>query len=63
MSGDQDGYEWENVPSGNWPTRVVPDKGPLNGCVRVWYLLQLQLEVDSKLAGEYLHREHVLVCT
>jgi len=36
MSDEQDGCEWVNV---FWyqPTQIVPDKGPLNGCVcEVW---------------------------
>ena len=29
-----------------WPTRVVPDKRPLNGCVRVCvYVLSIRLSV------------------
>ena len=26
-----------------WPSRVVPDKGPLNGCVCVWAFSALTL--------------------
>ena len=33
MSDDQDGCEWVNVPSGTGVPGIVPDKGPLNGCV------------------------------
>ena len=35
MSNDQDGCEWVNVFFWYRPTRVVPDKRPLNGCVCV----------------------------
>jgi len=35
MSDHQDGCEWVNISSGTGPTRVVPDKRPLNGCVCV----------------------------
>jgi len=34
MFDGQGGCEWVNVSSGTgWLTRVVPEKGPLNGCV------------------------------
>jgi len=36
MFDGQGGCEWVNVSSGTgWLTRVVPEKGPLNGCVCV----------------------------
>jgi len=37
MSDDQDGCEWVNVPSGTGLPGIVPDTGPLNGCVCVWF--------------------------
>ena len=41
MSNDHDGCEWVNVSSGTGPHGVVPDKGPLNGCVCVCVLVTL----------------------
>ena len=38
MSDDQDGCEWVIVSSRYWPTWIVPEKGPLNGCVCVYYI-------------------------
>jgi len=40
MSDDQDGCEWVSVLFWYRPTRVVPDQGPLNGCVCVFYYFE-----------------------
>jgi len=38
--GEQDGCEWVCV-LWYWPTQVVSDSGPLNGCVCVYYKFRL----------------------
>jgi len=59
----QDGCQWMNVSSGTDPfvsdypggsvppTRVVPDKGQLNGCVCIYQFLLLLTQMQQTITG------------